>query len=534
MRKLLLPALASLLLLSAGRVRADESRAIVEKAIKAHGGEEKLAKLKKIRAKATGTINLGADVPFALATVWQSPDHLKNTVKLESSKQPATLVETIAGGDSWSSRDGKAGPLTSIKLDELRTQAHVRRLLLLTPLLHGKTHELSELSERRIDDRPAVGVRVRSPGEREVKLYFDKETGRLVKLERRFHDEAAKKEVLREEFFRDYKDIDGVPTARKQVWHHDGKKVLEMTFAEVHYPNRIAPAEFADPRPFTRRRDVVYGHKAGIALTMDVFAPVKNANGAALVVIISGGWVSRHASIDTAFFMNFVGEPIQRGYTVFTVCHGSQPLFTIPDAIADINRAVRYIRYHARDFHIDPNRIGVSGGSAGGHLSLMQGVAGDRGDRKSFDAVERTSSRVQAVACFFPPTDFLNYGKKDAIAFAEDGVLAGFRSAIDVRIADRKTNRLEHLADKEKIAALYRRISPITHVSDDDPPTLIIHGDADKLVPIQQAEIMIAALKKVGVPAELVVKKGGGHGWGGMEKDVATIADWFDKYLGKK
>ena len=71
------------------------------------------------------------------------------------------------------------------------------------------------------------------------------------------------------------------------------------------------------------------------------------------------------------------------------------------------------------------------------------------------------------------------------------------------------------------------------HVSGDTPPTLIIHGDADKLVPIQQAKVMVEHLKAAGVPTELVVKKGAGHGWGGMDKDMGTILDWFDKYLKK-
>ena len=104
-----------------------------------------------------------------------------------------------------------------------------------------------------------------------------------------------------------------------------------------------------------------------------------------------------------------------------------QPHFTIPDAIADINRAVRFIRYHAKDYKIDPNRIGITGGSAGGHLSLMQGTAGDLGNPKATDAVETMSSRVQAVACFFPPTDFLNYGEpgKDAIG---RGMLSDFKA----------------------------------------------------------------------------------------------------------
>jgi acetyl esterase/lipase len=400
-------------------------------------------------------------------------------------------------------------------------------------LLHDNTCKLSVLDEIQIGARPAAGVRVVCPGERDVKLYFDKETGRLAKVERRFYDDAAKKELVQEEFFRDYQDIDGVPTAMKQLRRRDGKKTQEMTFSEVRYPERIDAAEFADPRPFTRRRDVVYGRRPGVALTMDVFAPKKEANGAAVVVIVSGGWFSDRTQIDSPFFMSFIEEPAKHGYTMFAVCHGSQPRFTIPDAIADVNRAVRFIRYHARDYRIDPERIGVIGGSAGGHLSLMLGVAGDKGNRKSSDAVERTSSRVQAVACYFPPTDFLNYGDEGKRAFAEDGLLADYRMAIDVRELDKKTKRLEHLADKDKIEALYRHISPIAHVSADDAPTLIIHGDADKLVPIQQAEVMIAKLKKVGVPAKLVVRKGKAHGWPDVEEDAVAIGEWFDKYLKK-
>jgi acetyl esterase/lipase len=271
-----------------------------------------------------------------------------------------------------------------------------------------------------------------------------------------------------------------------------------------------------------------------LALTLDHFTPKKERNGAAVVVVVSGGWFSDPAMIDASFFRPYVEEPVRRGYTVFAVCHGSQPRFTIPDAIADVNRAVRFIRSHARDYQIDPDRIGITGGSAGGHLSLMLGTAGDAGDPKAKDEVERTSSRVQAVACFFPPTDFLNYGGKGKYAFAEDGLLANFRVAIDVREFDRRTKRLEHITDKDKVETLSRRVSPITHVSADDPPALIIHGDADKLVPIEQAERIVKEFKEKGVPAELIVKKGALHGWNGMDKDMVKVVDWFDRHLKKK
>ena len=144
---------------------------------------------------------------------------------------------------------------------------------------------------------------------------------------------------------------------------------------------------------------------------------------------------------------------------------------------------MRFIRAHAKDYKIDPDRIGITGGSAGGHLSLMQGTAGDLGDPKAKDPIDRVSSRVQAVACFFPPTDFLNYGEKGKYAFTPDGTLATLRTAIDVRELDPMTRalRASQRGEGEEVG---RKVSPITHVSADDPPTLIIHGDADKLVPI--------------------------------------------------
>lgn len=511
---------------------AENARPIIEKAIKAHGGEAKLAKLKTMTSKAKGTVRIGTDVPFTQEISWQWPDRLTNVVKL-GAILPNKVVEAIAGDDSWSVQDGKPGPLGVVKQDALRTQAHIRRLLLLTPLLQDNIYKLSTSEDIRIEDRPASGVLVSCPGERDVKLYFDADTGRLVKIERSVLDDAGKKELVQEELLSAYRDIDGVPTATKQVWRRDGKKVLEMTVNEVRYPDRLDDAAFADPRPYTRQRDVIYGHKSGMALTMDVFAPKKNAKGTAIVALISGGWFSDPAAIDSPFFVQYVYEPLKRGYTVFAVCHGSQPNFTVPEVIADANRAVRFVRYHAREYHIDPDHIGVTGGSAGGHLSLMLGVSSDSGNPRSTDAVERTSSRVQAVGCFVPPTDFLNYGEKGKNAFTENGMLANFRTAVDVRQLDKRTKRLERSDDKEKFEALCRRISPLAHVSSDAAPTLIIQGDADSLVPLQQAEAMVAKLKSVGVPAELIVKKGANHIWAGMDKDMAAILDWFDKYLKK-
>jgi acetyl esterase/lipase len=281
-----------------------------------------------------------------------------------------------------------------------------------------------------------------------------------------------------------------------------------------------------DASSYVRTRDVIYGRKAGLALTMDVIAPREKANGLGVLFIVSGGWRSHPGYINPEMYAPFY----RRGYTVFAVVHGTQPKFTVPEIVEDIHRAVRFIRYHAKDYHIDPDRLGITGGSAGGHLSLMIGTAGTAGDPKAKDPVDRVSSRVQAVACFFPPTDFLNYGKEGAVLGAKN-MDRRFKAAIDFQIFDTDERIFKRVTDEKKEMDLLREISPITHISRDDPPTLIIHGDKDRLVPVQQSQRMVAKLKETGVPAELIVKKDCGHGWLTILKDTETLADWFDRYL---
>jgi len=285
----------------------------------------------------------------------------------------------------------------------------------------------------------------------------------------------------------------------------------------------------ADEPAFNRKEDVIYGRKLGTALTMDVFTPTKNAEGIGVILVVSGGFFSSHELIKPAFVQPLTG----RGFTVFAVVHGSQPRFTVPEIIQDMNRAVRFIRYHAKDYGIDPDRIGVYGASAGGHLALMLGTAGDKGDATARDPVDRVSSRVQAVACFFPATDFLDFGKpgREMIHATDHGL--PFRAAFDYRELDQRSMLWVPITDTDRLREIARQISPITHVTPDDPPTLIIHGDADQLVPLQQSELFTAKLEKAGVETKLVVKKGAGHSWPGLDKDIPQFADWFEKYLKK-
>lgn len=274
-----------------------------------------------------------------------------------------------------------------------------------------------------------------------------------------------------------------------------------------------------------RIEDVIYGRKFGLAMTMDIFTP-PDPNGVGVVLVVSGGWFSSKESIN----QGFVQPLLDRGYTVFAVVHGSQPKFAIPEILSDMHRSVRYIRHNAEKYGVDPDRLGICGGSAGGHLSLMQGAAGAPGDAKATDPVERESSHVQAVACFFPPTDFLNYGKEGELGIGR-GRLKAFRAPFDFEEWDAPTHHFVEIEDEAKLVEIGRQISPVTHVSPDDPPMLIIHGDADELVPIQQANLMIAKLKEAGVEAELITKPGAAHGWKDMVLDVGKFADWFDKHL---
>ena len=288
-----------------------------------------------------------------------------------------------------------------------------------------------------------------------------------------------------------------------------------------------------DNELFTRTSDVIYGEKTGLIgeklgvfLGMDVFQPKTKPNGRAILFVVSGGWISQRASILSALPRDFVA----RGYTVFAVVHGTRPKFTIPEILLDMHRAVRFVRFHASDYGIDPDKIGIFGVSSGGHLSLMQGTAGTEGNPQAEDPVERMSSRVQSVACFYAPTDFLNFGKEGEEALG-NGRLKDFAAPFYFSEFNSKTKRYELIAEHERVREIGKAISPISHINDKTPPILIIHGDADPLVPIQQGERFVEQMKKVGATAELIVKSGAAHGWPGMGTEIKKMADWFDQTL---
>jgi acetyl esterase/lipase len=257
--------------------------------------------------------------------------------------------------------------------------------------------------------------------------------------------------------------------------------------------------------------DLVYGHKDGLAMTLDVLKPNARTNGAAILYMVSGGWVSRWSppkeSADRFQFL------LDKGFTVVIVRHGSSPRYHVPDAVSDVRQAVRFVRFHAKAWGVDPNRLGVHGGSAGGHLSLMLGMASDDGDPAADEPFMRESDRVASIVAYFPPVDLRTMA----------------RGAVPATPGQRFP-ALNF--EKEKAAD----ISPILFVTPDDPPTLLIHGDADTTVNISHSQRMFQALQDNTIKSNFITLPGAGHGFrdADAQRAQAALVAWFEETLKKK
>lgn len=258
-----------------------------------------------------------------------------------------------------------------------------------------------------------------------------------------------------------------------------------------------------------RIADHIYHKNAGAAFTYDVFKP-KQPNGIAMIWMVSGGWVSDHNGIN----IQMAELACSKGVTLFQVVHGAQPRYKMGEILDQVHRAVKDIRVNAKQWGVNPQKFGVSGGSAGGHLSLMIGTQG--GVPVGSDVLLKTSSEVQSVAVFYPPTDFLNYGKEGTAAF-KNPLLVGAYGA---------TFGIDTKSPEDKLSAIGKLYSPATYISAKTPPTLLIHGDKDLLVPIQQSQWFKSKLDAENVKNDLVVVPGEGHGWKDMIPQLNQILDW--------
>ena len=283
-----------------------------------------------------------------------------------------------------------------------------------------------------------------------------------------------------------------------------GNLWLGLVIAACALPSG-AKAQATAPGDFSVRPDVVYGHKDGMALTFDVLRP-ENPNGATVLYMVSGGWVSRWSAPEQLASRTFSGL-LAKGFTVIPVRHGSAPRYKVPEAEGDVRRALRYVQMHADELGVDPERMGVFGGSAGGHLSLMLGLAAaDDGRDDDDDDVLRAPNRIAAVVSYYPP--------------------------VDLRPITGPSDRFPALDFPQDQAA---SISPILFVSPDDPPTLLIHGDADALVNVSNSEEIYEALQTEGVQSKLIIIPGGDHGFRRPEDRAQaqeTMVAWFEDHLG--
>jgi acetyl esterase/lipase len=267
---------------------------------------------------------------------------------------------------------------------------------------------------------------------------------------------------------------------------------------------------------------------SGLALLMDVYRPQK-PNGYGIVFVSGSGW---QAPLDYGATPLKEGQIplwgpalVAAGYTVFAINHRAAPRFHYPGAVEDVQRAVRFVRHHAKDYGIDPDRLGGLGGSSGGHLIGLVSALGAPGIAGDPDPVNRQPATLQTVVLRAPLVDLPKLMEVPAAV------------ALVVSFLERP------LADNVPASgALWAQASPQTHVSAKTPPTLLLHGDADDLIPYSQSTGYEAAVKAAGVPVRLITVPGGRHGadFGFAQPKAGWLdypleaAKWFDQYLRAK
>ena len=269
-------------------------------------------------------------------------------------------------------------------------------------------------------------------------------------------------------------------------------------------------------KPYEQFQDMVYGDVHGTGLMMDVFVPTGEKNGLAIVDIASGAFHSDRGKIRDHESARFYHIFTTHGYTIFAIRPGSVSKYTAEEMVAHIKQGIRWVKAHADEYGIDPERIGLVGASAGGHLATLTSVQPEPGRPDAKDALEQHSTDVAAVGVFFPPTNFLKWGDE----------------ARDLnRIATLMfSDGIEH-RDEEEVRKKAEQISPVLQIKEKTPPFIIFHGDADPIVPLQQSEILVQRLEEVGTDVEFYVKEGGAHPWMTIPVEVEKMAQWFDRKL---
>jgi hypothetical protein len=226
----------------------EDPRAVIGRAVQASGGEEKLARLKAVRIKTSGTVQInGAASPFTGETTAELPGHIKNVLTCDLKGQKHTLTQLITPERVAVRVDDKEQELKDLAALEMRELLYAEQVNTLLPLLRDSRFELKLVGQSRIKDRPVVAVRVTAEGHKPIVLYFDQATGLLAKVLRPTVEPATGREVVQEEFYGDYRTVEGLQRPMKVVVLKDGKQFLDGTVTEVKYPERFEDDTFTLP-----------------------------------------------------------------------------------------------------------------------------------------------------------------------------------------------------------------------------------------------------------------------------------------------
>jgi hypothetical protein len=250
-KKWLVPLVLSLVVGIAGWAPAGEAadaRAIIDKAIKAMGGEEKLAQSGGLTGTAKGTFSgLGLTVNCSVEGASQLPRQKRMQLKFQYLLMNITYIQVLDGDRGWLQVRGNTEEMDKEQLAAAKEDAYADWVSSILPLARDRSFTLTTLQEININDRPAVGVKVSSKGHIDVELYFDKESGLLVKSKTTGQDLRSKKAFEQESFFSGYKKVDGVQKATKRLVKRDGKEFMNIEFTEVKLHDKLPDKEFARP-----------------------------------------------------------------------------------------------------------------------------------------------------------------------------------------------------------------------------------------------------------------------------------------------
>jgi acetyl esterase/lipase len=283
---------------------------------------------------------------------------------------------------------------------------------------------------------------------------------------------------------------------------------------------------------FTRDEDVVYGHKDGMALVMDVYHPSCDANGAGVIELVSGGYFSDLVlSRESLPKASDIEGLLAAGFTVFAVGHSSSPKYHVDEILPDVSRAARFIRHHNDRFGVG-RKIGIKGISSGGLLSLMAATNPAMADSSATDPVDRVPSDLQAVAVYSSPTDLLNV-TKPGLDFLEFFEASGqpVIPAFDFHTWRDEALRFERISERQHYMQVTKTISPMEYASESAPPTLLLHNRHDPIVPFEQAEAFTSRLDELAVPTRLIAVEGEDHVWELPSEQVDEVVGWFSDYL---